>query len=104
MRPLSRILLGVFLALCFCWCGAAAADPHNPTQTLDRSAFRAVTNMQLDLAFERFVLLGNAETLLGLVGPSSMDCTRAATHDGIETCVVTTDRLVASMPTALAHR
>lgn len=102
MRPLSRILFGVFIAIS--WSGAAAANPHSPSQTLEPSAFRAVTHLQLDLAFERFVLLGQAETLLGLAGPSSMDCTRAATHDGIETCVVTTDGIAASMPAALAHR
>jgi hypothetical protein len=102
MRPLSRILFGVFLALC--WCVAATADSQDPVRRLDPSAFRAVTNIQLDLAFERFVLLGNAETLFGLAGPSSMDCTRAAANEGIETCVVTTDRLAKSMPAALANR
>ncbi len=102
MRPLSRILFGVFLALC--WCVAATADSQAPVQRLDPSAFRAVTNIQLELAFERFVLLGNAETLLRLAGPSSMDCTRAAANEDIETCVVTTDRLAASMPAALANR
>ena len=102
MRSLSRILFGVFLALCLC--GTATADPHDPSQTLDPSVFRTITNLQLDLAFERFVTLGTAETLQGLAGPSSMDCTAAAARGGIETCVVTTARLAASIPAALAHR
>jgi hypothetical protein len=102
MRSLSRILFGVFLALCLC--GTAAADSHDPSQTLDPSVFRTITNLQLDLAFERFVTLGTTETLQGLAGPSSMDCTRPAARDGIETCVVTTARLAASIPAALAHR
>lgn len=102
MRPLSRILFGVFLAIC--WSGIATADPQESTQPLDRSAFRAVTNLQLDLAFEQFVSLEATGTLQSLAGPSSMECTRAATHDGIENCVVTTIRLAASMPAALAQR
>ena len=102
MRPLSRILFGVFLAIC--WSGVATADPQEPTQSLDPSAFRSVTNLQLDLAFERFVSLEAIGALQGLAGPSSMECTSAATHDGIENCIVTTIRLAASMPAALAQR
>jgi len=101
MRPLSRILFGVSLALC--WSGIATAGPTGPTQSLDPSKLRAITNMQLDIAFERFVL-ENFQPLHGLTGPSSMDCTNAATQDGIETCVVTTRGPASSMPSALAHR
>jgi hypothetical protein len=96
------MLFGVFLAIC--WSGAATADPQNPTQSLDPSAFRAVTSLQLDLAFEQFVSLEAIEALHGLAGPSSMDCTSALAHDGIETCTVTTVRLAGSMPAALAQR
>ena len=101
MRPLSRTLLGVLLA--FCWGGLATADPHNPIQSLDPSAFRAVTNIQLDTAFERFVSRGSSQPLYGLAGPSSMDCTSPATQDGIETCVVTSSGPTTSIPTALAQ-
>jgi hypothetical protein len=102
MRPLSRILFGVFLATC--WSGVATADPQEPTQSLDPSAFRADTNLQPDLAFARFVSLEATGALQSLAGPSSMECTSAATHDGIENCIVTTIRLAASMPAALAQR
>jgi hypothetical protein len=102
MRPLSRILFGVSLALC--WSSIATAGPTGPTQSLDPSRFRAITNMQLDIAFERFVSLKNIQPLYGLTGPSSMDCTNAAMEDGIETCVVTTRGPASSMPAVLARR
>jgi len=101
MRSLSRILFGVLLALCLS--SPAIADPHNSSQSLDPSAFRAVTQMRLDLAFERFVSQGSGYALFGLAGPSSMDCTNAAIHDGIETCIVTTRRPTASIPASLAQ-
>lgn len=102
MRPLSRILFGVSLALC--WSGIATAGPTGPTQSLDPSTLRAITTMQLDIAFERFVSFENFQPLHGLTGPSSMDCTNTATQDGIETCVVTTRGPASSMPAALANR
>ena len=102
MRPLSRILFGVSLALC--WSGMATAGSLAPSQPLDPSTLRTITSMQLDLAFERFVSLESIQTLHGLLGPSSMDCTNAALHDGIETCVVTTRSHASVMPAALANR
>ena len=102
MRPLSRILFGVLLALC--WSGLATADPHDPSQSLDVSAFRAVTNMQLDAAFERFVSRGGGQSLRGLAGPSSMECTNPAMHGGIETCVVrSSSPATSTIPAALAQ-
>lgn len=101
MRPLLRILFCALLALG--WSGLAAAGPHGQTQPLDSSAFRAMTQLHLDIAFERFVSRRGSARLYGLAGPSSMDCTNAAMNDGIETCVVTTRGPIASMPAALAQ-
>ena len=103
MRPISRILFGVSIALC--WSGIATAGPLAPAHSPDPSTLRTITNMQLDIAFERFVSLEeNIQTLHGLLGPSSMDCTNAVLNDGIETCVVTTRSHASAMPAALANR
>lgn len=102
MRPIRRILFGVSLALC--WSGVAIADPDDPTQSPNPSSFQAVTHLKLDTAFERFVLQGIRQPLFSLAGPSSMHCTKATMHGGIETCTVTTSRRSTSVPAALAQR
>jgi hypothetical protein len=89
--------------LAFCWSGLANANPQDPTQSLNPSVFRAITHMQLDAAFERFVSHGRSGSIYGLSGPSSMSCTAAEMHGGIETCVVTTSGPSKSMPAALAQ-
>lgn len=102
MRFISRILIGVSLALC--WTGVASADTHDPALSSDPSLFWSVTNVKLDGAFERFVMRESRHSLYGLSGPSSMNCTSAAMSNGIETCVVTTRGRDTSIPAALAHR
>lgn len=107
MRPQSRLLFGVLLALCLSglgWSGLASADPHQPRQSLDSSAFRAVTHIQLDIAFERFASQGIDLLLYSMAGPSSMNCTHTGRRGEIETCVVTTHGLAHSIPAALAQR
>lgn len=101
MRSLFRIFSGVLLALCCS--GLAAADPPGPTQSLDSSMVRTVTNMQLDVAFEKFAYQSRVGSMYGLAGPSSMDCMNNMNRDGIEICVVTTRRHETSTPAALAQ-
>ena len=102
MKPLSRFMLTALIALC--WSGLAAADPTDASPSVDASALRAVTNIQLDLAFESFVAEDGSPALTGLTGPSSMECSGTAMHGGIETCLVTTDRIANLSPAALAQR
>jgi hypothetical protein len=101
MRLTPRILFGALLALC--WSGLATANPRDPTESLDPSVFRALTNMQLDAAFETVVSQGSDQTIYRLCGPSSMTCEADGTSDGIETCVVTTIVPSKSMPAARAN-
>lgn len=101
MQAQFRILFGVLFALC--WSGIATADPLDPDQSLDPAAFRAVTTTRLDVAFEQFVTRGSGQSLGGLAGPSSMNCTRAKMGDGTETCVVTAKSPSPSRPAALAR-
>lgn len=109
MRRESRMLFGVLLTLCvLCWSGLSFANPHSRDQSLDSSAFRTMTHIQLDIAFERSFSPGSDRFLYRLAGPSSMNCTTEATQGGIETCVVTTRRsaiLVSTMamPATLAQ-
>jgi hypothetical protein len=100
MRFTSRLIFAALIALC--WSGLAVANPNEPTPSLDTSALRAVTNMQLDSAFERFVSQGRGQTIHGLAGPSSMDCSAALVEDGIETCLVTTQNPVSAVPLSLS--
>ncbi len=101
MRFISRFLLGATLVLC--WSGIANANPNENDASLDPAVFRAVTQMQLDAAFEAFVARGHGHWIHGLSGPSSMSCENARMQDGIETCVVTASRPTNSMPAALAQ-
>ena len=101
MQLISKTMFTVLLALC--WSGLAVADPNAANPTFDDADLSAVTNMQLDHVFETFATLGNRESLRGLAGPSSMDCSNVAMEDGIETCIVTTQGPTHSMPAALAH-
>jgi hypothetical protein len=101
MRPTPNIILGALLALC--WSGLATANPLDPAQPLDPAVLRAMTNMQLDSAFERFVSQGNHQAIYRLSGPSSMTCESSGMLDGIETCVVTTVAYSKSTRAALAQ-
>jgi hypothetical protein len=101
MQPTLKILFGGFLAIC--WSSLATANPPDPTQSLDPAVLRAITNMQLDSAFERFVSQGSDRAIYHLSGPSSMTCESAGMLDGIETCVVTTMAQSKSRPAALAQ-
>ena len=102
MRPISKILFMALIALC--WSSLASADPQNQGQSLDASRFAAVTNLQLDMVFERFATLGSNPGFHGLTGPTAMDCSNDAIRAGLETCVVTSSGPAPSMPAALAQR
>ena len=102
MRFTSCLMFTALMALC--WSGLAVANPNDKTSSLDASAFRAVTNLQLDSAFESFVSQGRGQSFYGLAGPSSMECSAAAMQGGIETCVVTTQSPMSAVPAALAQR
>jgi hypothetical protein len=102
MRFISRLMFTALIALC--WSGLAVADPNESMPSLDASAFRAVTNMQLDSAFESFVSQGRGQSIHGLAGPSSMNCSAAAMQGEIETCLVTIQSPMSAVPAALAQR
>lgn len=101
MRPIPRILFMALIALC--WSSLASADPQDQGQSLDASRFAAVTNLQLDMVFERFATLGSNPRFHGLMGPTTMDCSSDAIQAGLETCVVTSTGPSLSMPAALAQ-
>ena len=101
MRPTLKIIVGALLA--FCWSNLAIADPPDPTEPLDPAVLRAISNMQLDATFERFVSQGRDRAIYHLSGPSWMTCESAGMLDGIETCVVTTIDASKSTPAALAQ-
>jgi len=102
MPSFSRLIFTALIALC--WSGLAAASPDDDSRSLDASTLRAITNIQLDAAFESFVSEGRAHVLHGLAGPSTMSCSVAVTPDGIETCLVTTENPTTTVPAALAQR
>jgi hypothetical protein len=102
MRFASHFILSALLVLS--WTGIASAeDPTQapPTEAVD---FAAVTNMQLDVAFEKFVARGDKAPLQGPSGPSSMACQNGEVSNELETCTVTADDLPEfSVPAALAQ-
>jgi hypothetical protein len=102
MQLVKRLMFTALIALC--WSGVAAANPNDSPLPVDPSAVRAVESVHLDVAFESFVAEGTRNVLTGLAGPSSMECSGSGMHGGIETCLVTTERLAGTMPAALAHR
>jgi len=102
MKPVTRFIVTALIALC--WSGLSAANPNDSSPSVDASALRAVTTVQLDLAFESFVAADAGTGLTGLAGPSSMECSHAASRGGPEVCLVTTDRLASTSPASLAQR
>lgn len=102
MKSVSRFMFAALIALC--WSGIAAANPNDSSPSVDAAALRAVTNIQLDLAFESFVSKDDAAALTGLAGPTTMECSDGAMQDGTEICLVMTDRIENPLPAALAHR
>ena len=101
MKSVSRSILVALIALC--WSGLAAANPNDSPSSVDASALRAVTNIQLDLAFESFVSEDGRDALTGLAGPTFMECSGTAMRGEIETCLVTTDRLASTSPASIQH-
>ena len=102
MQFTGRLLFAALIALC--WSGVSAANPNDSSPSVDPSAIRAIASVQLDIAFDSVVSEVTANSLTGLAGPSHMECSGSGMHGGIETCLVTTDRLAGTMPAALAQR
>ena len=94
------VLLIALLALG--WSGVASAE-DSKTDVLEPKALSAMTSVSLDNAFERATSPTHEQTLHGLAGPSQMNCESGTDHDGLETCVVTTEGMLASAPAALAQ-
>lgn len=101
MRFISRLIFTALIMLC--WSGLAVANITESTPPLDASVFRAVTNMQLDSAFAKFISLGRGQSIQELAGPSSMDCSGAVMLGEIETCLVTIQSPILTYPAALAQ-
>jgi hypothetical protein len=83
-----RILIIALIALG--WTGVAAAQDQAAPITIEPSAFAALTNMQLDSAFERATSPATrAIALPEPAGDSTMTCQGGASKGDLETCVVT---------------
>jgi len=100
MQVRYSVLLIALLALG--WSGVASAE-DSKTDVLEPKALSAMTSVSLDSAFERATSPKHEGTLHGLAGPSKMNCQNATEVDGLETCVVTAEGMLASVPAALAQ-
>ncbi|MAG31184.1 MAG: hypothetical protein CL908_09895 [Deltaproteobacteria bacterium] len=100
MRSLSRLVLVAVLALG--WSALASAANLEDNQSIDPTAFAAITDLQLDAAFE-VAMSESSSALFGLSGPTTMEC-KGAAGSSFETCVVRADGMPSSLtPSALAR-
>lgn len=100
MQVRYSVLLIVLLALGW---GSVVSAEDTRTDALEPKALSAMTSVSLDSAFERATSPTKDHPLHGLAGPSTMNCQNGADVDGLETCVVTAEGMVASAPAALAQ-
>ena len=83
------------------WSGVAFAE-DSMTDALEPKAFSEMSSLSLDTAFERATSPKHDRSLHGLAGPSKMNCENSADLESPETCVVTAEGMLASVPAALA--
>ena len=84
------------------WSGLALSEESVKT-SFDSVSVSEIDGLSLDLAFEEATSPHKHAKLKSLGGPTSMRCQTAATTGDLETCVVTTDGRLTSMPAALAQ-
>jgi len=84
------------------WSGVASAE-DSKTDVLEPKALARMSSLSLDTAFERATSPKHDRALRGLAGPSKMNCENGVDLDGPETCVVTAEGMLASVPAALAQ-
>ena len=100
MRPLTQIVCaGLFT---FGVVGAAQAADADSASPIDPARFEAVTDVKLDVAFER-ATDEVTRRLPGLGGPSEMDCSETKVRGELVTCVVRADSGPLLAPAALAQ-
>lgn len=104
MRPRLSLLLGTSIVLGLGVLGAGPSAASDAGQRIDPAVFRALTDMQLDAAFEEFAALRTRFAGRSPVGPTAMDCRRVRPSDDVETCVVRARRPNDPVPAAMAHR
>jgi hypothetical protein len=100
MQLRYSVLLIALLALG--WSSIASAE-DSKTDGLEPKALAEMSTPSLDSAFERATSPKHDRSLHGLAGPSTMNCQNGADLDDLETCVVTADGMLASVPAALAQ-
>jgi hypothetical protein len=100
MQVRYSVLLIALLALG--WSGVASAE-DSEANVLEPKTLSEVSTLSLDNAFERATSPKHDRSLHGLAGPSTMNCENGAELDGPETCVVTAEGMLASVPAALAQ-
>ncbi len=100
MRIQIRVLMLALLTLG--WSGLALSEESVKT-SFDSVSVSGMDGLSLDLAFEEATSPHKHAKLNSLGGPTSMRCQNAAAEGDLETCVVTTDGRLASVPAALAQ-
>jgi hypothetical protein len=100
MRIHIRVLMIALLTLG--WSGVALSEDSVKTPFNSASAAH-MDGLSLDLAFEEATSPQHHGKLKNLGGPTSMECQHPATKSDLETCVVTADGMLVSLPAALAQ-
>lgn len=103
MRPPSRFsfstLFAAFAALAIA--SAASAGNVDPAQTIDPMAYRPMSRVEIDEAFESAHARIDQRINFLLTGRTTMDCSNDR-DAGLETCVVRTQGMPTSVPASLA--